>query len=377
MLRRTLSVLRRRIAREPSVHRLGFSASVRDDHPPDLPSDLSDSPDVVRRITEHPKFQEITEFFANNPAAQRSLMSPNSQALIYCLVRLLKPKDVIEIGIYQCGTSEAICRALAANGFGTLHGVDPFQAGVGNEFVRQWPHGFDRFIKIYDETSMQFFMRAEERGIKPSIVLVDGDHSFEFAQFDINASARFLNPSGFILVDNVAQPGPFLATKDFLVANPSWTIECRELPPILKGYDRHRPTVVNTDFAVLRAPPGFIIDTRPRCFGPINWSKGSVSRLSVAFAEPLTEQGSLAVQMILRGFASELGEIVFETDVGVPVGTSRACIRSDGFGFPKEFNRYTVETVLRWSGKRPLLLADAPSPKYDETPSGNSVALAI
>jgi predicted O-methyltransferase YrrM len=335
--------------------------SVRTDHPPDLPSDLLDGPDIVRRITDHEIFLKITAFFEDNPATQRSLMSPNAQALLYCLVRLLKPRDVIEIGIYQCGTSEAICRALAANGFGILHAIEPFQSAVAGEIVRQWPHGMDRFIKIYNETSMQFFMRTDERRIKPSIVLVDGDHSFEFAQFDINTSARFLNPSGFILVDNIAQPGPFLATKDFLIANPAWTVESRELPPILKGYDKHRPTVINTDFAVLRAPKSFVVDRRPRSFGPISWSNNSVSGLALTFAAPPDEEGTITVQLILRGFGAELREIIFETDAAVSGGSRHATIHPNGFGFDKTFNSYSVETILRWSGSQPLLLAEVPA----------------
>lgn len=289
-------------------------------------------------------------------------MSPNAQALIYCLVRILKPKDVIEIGIYQCGTSEAICRALAANGSGVLRAVEPFHATKARKIVLRWPDSMQRCIEIYDETSMQFFMRLEARGIKPSIVLVDGDHSFEFAQFDISTSARFLLPSGFILVDNVAQPGPFLATKDFLAANPAWTVESRDLPPVLKGYDRNRPTVINTDFAVLRAPSGFPVDGRPRCFGSIPWRHRTVSRVALSFAAPTSENAVLSVQLILRGFGTDLREIVFETETVLSSGESHVTIDSDNFGFADAFSSYSLETVLRWSGQRQLLLGEAPVP---------------
>jgi len=336
--------------------------SVRDGFPPDLLSEFFDGPGIVKRITDSPAFEKITDFFADNPAARRSLMSPNAQALIYCLVRILKPKDVIEIGIYQCGTSEAICRALAANGSGVLRAVEPFHATKARKIVLRWPDSMQRCIEIYDETSMQFFMRLEARGIKPSIVLVDGDHSFEFAQFDISTSARFLLPSGFILVDNVAQPGPFLATKDFLAANPAWTVESRDLPPVLKGYDRNRPTVINTDFAVLRAPSGFPVDGRPRCFGSIPWRHRTVSRVALSFAAPTSENAVLSVQLILRGFGTDLREIVFETETVLSSGESHVTIDSDNFGFADAFSSYSLETVLRWSGQRQLLLGEAPVP---------------
>jgi len=338
----------------------------RADTVPNFSSDVLDGPNLIERITEHACFPEIVDFFAYNPAAQRSLMSANAQALLYCLIKILKPSDVIEIGIYHCGTSEAICRALAANNFGMLHAVEPFTAALAHEIVRQWPNRIDRFIKIYNETSMEFFMHVEERHIRPSIVLIDGDHSVEFAQFDISVSARVLNPSGYILVDNVAQPGPFLASKDFLAANPSWIVESRELPPVVKGYDRNRPTVVNTDFAVLRAPPHRVVDSRPRSFGPINWSNNSVSGLTLELATPTNEEGVLSAQIILRGFGSALREKLFETDVRLGIGSLGIAIPLDGLAFDTAFNSYSVETVLRWSGSRPLLLAEVPSPKFNK-----------
>src|SRR5262249_39199957 len=67
---------------------------VRDGSPPELPSGIFDGPELVKRITDNPAFEKICDFFADNPAAQRSLMSPNAQALIYCLVRVLKPQHV-------------------------------------------------------------------------------------------------------------------------------------------------------------------------------------------------------------------------------------------------------------------------------------------
>jgi len=332
----------------------------RTDSAPDFSADVLDGPNLVARIIEHAQFRKIVDFFADNPSAQRSLMSANAQALLYCLIRILKPSDVIEIGIYHCGTSEAICRALAANGCGVLHAVEPFTATLAREIVRQWPNGIDRFIKIYDETSMQFFMRAEERNIKPSIVFIDGDHSVEFAHFDISVSARILNPSGFILIDNVAQPGPFLASKDFLAANPSWTVETSQLPPILKGYDRSRATVVGTDFAVLRAPPYHVVDGRPRSFGPVKWSSKFLTGVTLTFATPTNEDGVVSAQIILRGFGSELREKVFETNVRLSKGSLGVAIPSDGFALDRSFNSYSVESVLRWSGSQPLLLAEVP-----------------
>src|SRR5262249_3669682 len=244
---------------------------IRADRAPDFT--LPDGPNLIERITGDDQFAAIVDYFSDNPAAQRSLVSPDSQALLYCLIRVLKPSHVIEIGIYYCGTSEAICRALAANNApAKLHGIEPFTAQPCRDIVSQWPDELSHFMTIYDETSMRFFMEIKKRHIRPSLVFIDGDHSLEFAGFDLAASARELTPAGYIVMDNVSQPGPFLAAKDFLAANPSWTVEIRDLPAATRGYDKHRPTVRKTDFVVLRAPSHQVADRRPRSFGPSHWS---------------------------------------------------------------------------------------------------------
>ena len=67
------------------------------------------------------------QFFKDNPAAQRSLISGQAQALLYSIIRNLRADHVFEIGSYKAGTTEALCRALQANRHGLLHTVDPFR----------------------------------------------------------------------------------------------------------------------------------------------------------------------------------------------------------------------------------------------------------
>ena len=69
---------------------------------------------------------------------------------------------------------------------------------------------------------MDFYMEMERQSVRPGVVFVDGNHDYEFALFDIGRAAKYMTPGGFIFVDNVAQPGPFFAARDFLSANPGW-----------------------------------------------------------------------------------------------------------------------------------------------------------
>ena len=76
----------------------------------------------------------------------------------------------------------------------------------------------------------------ERQHIHPELVFVDGNHDYEFAFFDIACGARTIAPGGFIVVDNIAQPGPFFAARDFLAANPDW----RELGTAATDYNRDK-----------------------------------------------------------------------------------------------------------------------------------------
>ena len=84
-----------------------------------------------------------------------------------------------------------------------------------------WPPELFRHVRLHMKDSMAFFGDMERQRIHPELVFVDGNHDYEFAAFDIACGARLLAPGGFIVVDNVAQPGPFFAARDFLAANPA------------------------------------------------------------------------------------------------------------------------------------------------------------
>lgn len=90
-----------------------------------------------------------------------------------------------------------------------------------------------------------------------------------------------MNPSGFIVIDNIAQPGPFMAARHFMerAYAKGWR-ECgnslgrfRPTDP----FDRHRTTIHNTDFCVLRAPATIAIGTDPVCIDELAWTPASKS----------------------------------------------------------------------------------------------------
>jgi predicted O-methyltransferase YrrM len=324
--------------------------------------DLARSSDPIEAVLSSDEFESATQFFADNPAAQRSLVSPQAQALLYLVLRNLRPDHVFEIGSYKAGTTEALCRALNANGHGLLHTVDPFRADYVTATVAHWPTELRKHVSIHAMSSMDFYMEMERQGVRPGLVFVDGNHDYEFALFDIGRAARYMAPGGFIFVDNIAQPGPFFAARDFLAANPGW----REVGGSTDGYDasrsfdRARSAIPNTDFMVLRAPNLHVVGDRPSTFGRVRWWSPAVNGIELQLDEiPVT--GTLDVQVVLRGFGPQPVEKIADAKINLSADSGPVSVPLK-ISVEGQFTYFSVETWLIWRGDRPLHLTTPPKP---------------
>jgi predicted O-methyltransferase YrrM len=265
--------------------------------------DLSVPGNPIGALVSSAEFERTARYFSDNPAAARSLVSGASQALLFTLVRNLAPAHVVEIGTFRGGTSEAIGRALHANGSGLLHTIGPFDRSLFLPLYRMWPEALRDRVRFYPIDSMAFFMRMQKNLIQPALVFVDGNHDYEFALFDILAAARYVAPGGFVVVDNVSQAGPYYAATDFLASHPEW-LECAARSSQLdltKAYDGERTGISNTDMVVLRAPMAHVVGARPRCFGEVILPQPVIKGVQIESAA--SKPGTLHVQCVLRGFS--------------------------------------------------------------------------
>jgi predicted O-methyltransferase YrrM len=327
--------------------------------------DLATLENPVPQIFEAPEFAETQRYFAESPSVHRSLLTSTAQALLYTVIRNQQPEHVVEIGTYNGGTAETMGRALHGNGHGTLHTVSPFDAERFGNNYRWWPDALKARVRYHAMNSMDFFILAETRKLALDLVLVDGNHDYEFACFDIQSAARRLTRGGFIFIDNVAQAGPFLAAAEFYAANPDW-IDCgvRLLGTACeRAFDRDRANVPVTDFFVFRAPAYFTAGAKPQSFGDIDWSGAPVRGLRLSLADG-QGVGTLRAQCILRAFSDarieeligEIAEQIHGDSAEVEIEFASP-IAADG-----EFLFYRVETWLIWTGPSPLRLAKLPSP---------------
>lgn len=316
-------------------------------------------------IIRAPEFTETKRYFREAPSATRSLLNESSQALLYTVIRNQRPDHVVEIGTYKGGTSETLCRALQANESGTLHTLSPFDAERFTANSQCWPSELQDVVQYYPMTSMEFFITSDTRKLAFDLILVDGNHDYEFANFDIQSAARRLTPGGFIFIDNVSQAGPFLAATQFLTANPDW-IDCGVQPlstACERAFDRSRSNVPFTDFFIFRAPRYYTAGASPRNFGEIDWADAPVRGLRLSLAGR-QRAGTLRAQCILRAFSdARIDELIGEAVQTIDGDTTEveiafaSPIAADG-----EFLFYRVETWLIWTGPSPLRLATAPTP---------------
>jgi predicted O-methyltransferase YrrM len=356
----------RRWARRASRAWRGLGARVRPIEPiPYAAVDAGGPSDPIASIIAAPEFAATTCWFAQVPG--RSQLSPEAQALLFTLARNLKPAHVFEIGTFLAGTSEAICRALQANGTGVLHTTDPFSLAAVPAILLKWPRQLRRHVRFYHLDSMAFFMRMEEMGVRSQLSFIDGRHDYQFAMFDLSMAARTLARGGLIVLDNVSQPGPYLAVTDFLRDTPGWRESGNPGDRVRDSlpFDKERARIHNSDLIALRAPSGLVVGTRPVMLGERAFDRQEIRGVKLTIAEK-SSRGTLSIQCALRGHsaspASPGVEIIGVTKLDLDGAEG---LVAAGFEPPLtargEFYQTAFETALVWRGDKPLYLAGPPT----------------
>jgi len=317
-------------------------------------------------------YQSLVAYFDNYP--ELSLMGPHSRAVLYTISRMLRPAVIAEIGTLHAGTSEVLARALWENGSGRLLTTDPFGTERCPPIIASWPGELQRITEFHPLNSMDFLLMLERRRLPLDLVLVDGNHDFEFALFDLQMAARLLRPGGIVVMDNSKQTGPFEASRSFMQANPAW----RELGDSLARHDPSHPfdetrtSLPNTAFVVLQAPSTIAISERPWSTGVLPSSQPFAAGFSLLLA-PRVNAGTLHYRVFVRAFADGnrwVGELATKGAFRIEAGDrGRVDYRFSTpltFDVPSAFGRVpcSIEVDLSWRGDadKPLLLLSPPTP---------------
>jgi predicted O-methyltransferase YrrM len=321
-------------------------------------------------------YSNLSIYFNNYPP--RSLMSDVSRVVLYSLIQMLRPQVVAEIGTLFAGTTEVLARALWESSGGVLHTTDPFGADRCPGIIATWPRELQEITRYYPLGSMEFFLALDRERVAFDMVLVDGNHDFEFALFDLQMSARLLRPGGIIVMDNSEQSGPFYAARTFLAAHPAW----KEIGTAVASYDRFRPfdaatrtSVPGTSFVVLQAPKQLAIDAVPHSSGQIQTELSVVKALLLDLPAQVSS-GTLFCQVFLRAFgdsSKDIQELQSLENIrlglrGGPMSFPLKLSKPLHTDMPSRYDKVTLtyEIDLSWQAddptSPPLFLSSLPTP---------------
>jgi predicted O-methyltransferase YrrM len=312
--------------------------------------------DPIAAIVASKEYAACVDYFSRSDV--RSLLSPQSRALLYQFVRLMGPTDVVEIGAHRGGTTEALARAVAATGWGKVYAVEPLTAHDTRAAVARWPKPLRAYVTVYPVSSMAFFM--DMPGLNAGVYLIDGNHEYEYAAFDIAAAARCLAPGGFIFIDNISQHGPFAAAKDFLRRRPEF-FECGGAITAnpTRAFDRNRTRIPNTDFMIIRSGPFVLVYREPREFGQ-NLHPGNSVHGVMLDVDHCTG-GTLCMQVVLRGFGRQPAEATASAAIELAPRSGPCHLDLPPTTIEGDYAYFTAELWLIWDGDQPLKLVGPPS----------------
>lgn len=145
--------------------------------------------------------------------------------ILYCLVRLIKPKVIVETGVASGRSSAVILSALQKNNKGTLYSVDLPQYYEGNspelyitdegnnELTGFLPKGREPGWLVPDDLRDRWKLILGDSKIKLPKLLKsldqidlfyhDSDHSYDYMLFEFELAWPLIRKQGFLLSDDI------------------------------------------------------------------------------------------------------------------------------------------------------------------------------
>ena len=325
-------------------------------------------------------YADLVAYLEHYP--RRCGLSPHDRAELFSIVRMKRPKVIAEVGTGSAGTTEIMARALWENAKGVIHTADAREAGRCPAIIETWPAAIRDKTHFHPLNSMDFFAELDRRGIAPDMIVVDDDHDFESALFDLRMAARLVRPTGIVVLCRGDRSGPAQAAQFLLGRHPAWW----PVGGITAAFDPSRPfdttrtSPATTSLIVLRAPERLSISVDPHFWRLAGIGTSAVDGLSFDLPAQVTA-GTLHYEASLSRpadagilHAAEPkadGSMRLDLD-GQARKIAQAFAAPLTCGAPPEDRSQadaTLEIELRWTadpGAPPLALADVPAPLVNQ-----------
>ena len=138
--------------------------------------------------------------------ATKAELLDEEKLLLYALVRGLKPQSVLEIGVFEGGSSAIILQALEANESGQLYSIDPAPQLAYGQGSAPW---LDRWhlVKGHSPEAIGRLV-TDLRDVTPfDFVFIDGDHSKRGVIADVEGVMPYLTDAAYLLFHDAFAPG--------------------------------------------------------------------------------------------------------------------------------------------------------------------------
>jgi predicted O-methyltransferase YrrM len=137
-----------------------------------------------------------------------SSVTPETAAVLYDFVRLMKPGRTLETGMAHGKSTLSICQAHRANGAGCHIAIDPWQE---TKFNSRGLANIERanlkdLLRFYQAPSDEVLPQLHKQGERIDFAFIDGNHRFQYTLLDFFYIDKMLKPGGHIAFDDLWLP---------------------------------------------------------------------------------------------------------------------------------------------------------------------------
>lgn len=167
--------------------------------------------------------------------------------LIQRVIKTLRPKVGVEVGLAFGISTLYILEALKESGGEKLVGMDPAQhdnhwRGGGLHNIRQ--AGYESLYEFHENTSQQVLPALVGEGQRIDFAFIDGWHTFDHTLIDFFFIDQMLNAGGIVVFDDVGYPS-IKRVCDFIVTNRAYEVFDSVRLPIEKTTKRRLKNTAN------------------------------------------------------------------------------------------------------------------------------------
>ena len=147
------------------------------------------------------------------------MLSPLRGPLLYVVMRVIKPKIIVETGVASGASTSFLLKALEKNNSGHLHSID-IPAIPGNDTMVRLPPGKKPGWLVSDKLRTRWTYHEGKSSdiLKPlldelkqiDVFIHDSEHTYENMKFEYNTAWPYVRSGGLLASDDIKWNPAFL-----------------------------------------------------------------------------------------------------------------------------------------------------------------------